>query len=77
MKQMYVTPKLSWRLEELHQATGLRLPFWRKMVQKKKVRVHEVEGAIVIMDEDLKEFLTRKPRNSEAQIQDESLTATV
>jgi hypothetical protein len=69
--QLSVTPKLSWRLKELPHATGLSLPFWRKMVRLKKIEVQEVEGAIVIMDDVLREFLTRKKKapNQEAAVE--------
>jgi hypothetical protein len=55
--EIAVTQKLCWRLKELPAATGLTLPFWRKVVRLKKVRVRKVEGAIVILDSDLREFL--------------------
>jgi hypothetical protein len=60
--QNSVIPKLSWRLKELPAATGLSLPFWRKIVRLNKIEVQEVEGAIVIMDDVLREFLTRKKK---------------
>lgn len=60
--QVSVTPKLSWRLKELPAATGLTVAFWRKMVRLKKIEVQEVEGAIVIMDDVLREFLTRRKK---------------
>ncbi len=63
MVQMTVTPKISWRInKELHAATGLTEAFWRKMVQLRKIRAQEVEGAVVIMDDVLREFLTRKTK---------------
>jgi hypothetical protein len=37
--------------------TGLSLPFWRKMIRLKKIKFRRVEGAIIILDEDLQEFL--------------------
>lgn len=60
--QTTVTQKLSWRLKELPPATGLSVAFWRKMVRLKKIEAQEVEGAIVIMDDVLREFLTRKTK---------------
>jgi len=56
--QESVTQKICWRPNELPAATGLSLPFWRKMIQLKKIKFHKPEGtAIVILDEDLREFL--------------------
>ena len=60
-----VTPKLSWRLKELPGATGLSLPFWRKLVQNKKIRVQKIEGAIVIHDHVLRDFLGLKSEGNE------------
>jgi hypothetical protein len=62
--QANVMFKLSWRLKELPAATGLGLAFWRKMVKERKINTQPVEGAIVILDEDLREFLTRKPKRT-------------
>jgi len=58
--QIAVTPKLSWRLKELPAATGLTVAFWRKVIREGKIKAQEVEGAI--MDDVLREFLTRKPK---------------
>lgn len=56
-----VTHKVAWRLKELPAATGLTLAFWRKVVRLKKIKFHKPEGtAIVILDEDLREFLKGK-----------------
>jgi hypothetical protein len=65
--QVAVIQKLSWRLKELPMATGLSLPFWRKVVRLKKIRVRHVEGAIVILDEDLREFLKGKELGGESE----------
>jgi len=68
-----VTQKVSWRLGELPPATGLSLAFWRKMVRLKKIRHRKVEGALIILDEDLREFLAGTSQNNKAQNQTESL----
>jgi hypothetical protein len=72
--QIDITRKLSWRLKELPAATGLTEAFWRKVVRLKKIKARRVEGAIVILDSDLKAFLAGK---EEAQKSDSSLPATV
>lgn len=58
--QESVTLKLSWRPKELPAATGLSLPFWRKMIRLDKVKVRRVGGAVIILDSDLREFLQGK-----------------
>lgn len=57
--QIAVTQKLCWRLKELPAATGMKLPFWRKVVRLKKIPTCKVGSAIVILDEDLRTFLKR------------------
>lgn len=63
--QTTVIPKLAWRLKELVAATGLSLPFWRKMTQLNKVKWRKVQGAVLIMDEDLREFLQGRKKGDE------------
>jgi hypothetical protein len=65
--QVAVTQKLSWRLKELPPATGLSQAFWRKMVRLKKVKARHVEGAIVILDSDLKTFLEGREEGDESE----------
>jgi hypothetical protein len=72
MQQTVTCEKISWRLAELPAATGLSLPFWRKMVFLKKIKFQKPGGhAIVILDEDLKAFLKERKGGDE----DESTTA--
>jgi hypothetical protein len=75
--QIVVTQKLSWRLKELPAATGLTLAFWRKCVRLKKVRTRKVEGAVVILDSDLREFLQGKEEGHEAETSIADSTPTV
>jgi hypothetical protein len=65
--QIGITQKLSWRLKELPAATGLTEPFWRKMVRLKKVKARKVEGALVILDEDLRQFLKGRESGGESE----------
>jgi hypothetical protein len=67
MNQQNVIHKLTWRLKELPPATGLGEAFWRKMVQLKKIPTRKVEGAILIADEDLREFLRGRQESDEAE----------
>jgi len=70
-----VIEKLSWRLKELPAATGLTLGFWRKVVRLKKIKARRVEGAIVILDADLREFLEGKEEGDETGPQTASAEA--
>lgn len=56
-------------------ATGLGMPFWRKVIQLKKIRVRKPNGgAVVILDEDLRAFLAGEEKD-ETRDQDNSLPA--
>lgn len=69
-------PKLSWRLKELPPVTGLSEPFWRKMVRLKKVKFRRVEGAILILDRDLRQFLEgRKEEGAKQQAESQTASA--
>jgi hypothetical protein len=65
--QIGITQKLAWRLKELPPATGLTEAFWRKVVRLKKIKVRRVEGAIVILDSDLRAFLEGREDQPEPQ----------
>ena len=54
--------------------TGLSLPFWRKMVLHKKVKARKVQGAVVILDADLQEFLKGKEEGDESEAADPKQT---
>jgi hypothetical protein len=72
-----VTPRISWRVRELPEATGLGVPFWRKVISQKKIRVRKpAGGAIVILDEDLRAFLAGEEKE-EAHSGEESFAASV
>ena len=57
--------KICWRPRELPTATGLSLPFWRKMILQKKVKFQKVQGAVVIFDDDLRSFLEGREEGDE------------
>ncbi len=68
-----ITPRLSWRLAELAAASGLSIPFLRKMIAEGRLKIRRVGSAVIILDEDARAFLAGK---NEAQFQAESLKTT-
>lgn len=55
-----VTPRrVSWRLTELPPVTGLSLGYWRKVARSGKLPVRKLgeNGAVVVLDDDLRFFL--------------------
>ena len=59
IKKQSVTDRLSWRLTELPAATGLSLSYWRKVARSGDLTVHKLgeNGAVVVLDDDLRFFL--------------------
>ena len=49
--------RLAWRLKELPPVTGLSLAYWRKVVRLGLLPAHKRDGAVIVMDSDLREFL--------------------
>lgn len=76
MKNEPMTPRLSWRLAELAKATGLSLPFLRKAAASGKLRTKKIGSAVIVLDQDARDFLSMEAVNDEAQIQNVSLDAT-
>ena len=50
--------RLSYRLKELSQASGLSLPFLRKEARDGKLRTRKVGGAVIVLAEDARRYLT-------------------
>jgi hypothetical protein len=49
--------RLAWRLRELPPVTGLSLAYWRKVVRSGALRARKLDGAVIVLDADLQEFL--------------------
>ena len=66
MKRQNVTnrTKISWRVGQLPDVTGLSEAFWRKAVRLEWLPVRRVGGAVIILDEDLKAFLKGQEETS-------------
>ncbi len=58
MKNQNVTQRLSWRLTELPAVTGLSLAFWRKVARMGGLPVRKVQGAVIVLDDDLRAYLS-------------------
>jgi len=64
--QNVTATRYSWRLTELPPVTRLSLPFWRKVVRLKKIPAKKVEGAVIILDGDLRAYLEGSMKEEEA-----------
>lgn len=49
--------RLSYRLNEVAQATGLSLPFLRKEAREGKLKTRKIGGAVIVLTEDLLTYL--------------------
>jgi hypothetical protein len=49
--------KLAWTLQEISESTGLSLAFYRKEVKAKRLKIINLGRRIVVLDEDLVDYL--------------------
>lgn len=62
-----VSDRMAWRVNhDLVVYSGLSIPFWRKLIAHKGIRVTRVGRAILIMDSDVRELLDRRAGFHEA-----------
>lgn len=52
-----VTERLSWRLDQLARASGLSVPFLRKEARFGRLKTRRVGTAVIVLDEDARQFL--------------------
>lgn len=57
MNEINTKPKLSWRLPELSEATGLSVKLLRKEIAAKRLKSRKVGGARIVLAKDVMEFL--------------------
>jgi len=56
--------RLSWRLDQLAEATGLSIPFLRKEARYGRLKTRKIGAAVIVLDRDVKEFLTGETENA-------------
>lgn len=68
--------RLAWRVNhDLVVYSGLSIPFWRKLIANKGIRVTKVGRATLIMDSDVRELLNQRAGLHEVQpLSDEEKT---
>jgi hypothetical protein len=49
--------RLAWRLEDISRETGLSVPFLRKEIRNKKLRMKRKGRCVLVLDADLKAYL--------------------
>lgn len=50
--------RLSWRLNELSEATGLSVPFLRNEARAGNLKTRKLGGAVIVLDDDVRRYLT-------------------
>ena len=68
------SPRLSWRLAELSQATGLSLPFLRKEARLGRLQTKKIGGAVIVLDSDARSYLNNSVANKERDDTEEIAT---
>ena len=63
------TPRLSWRLAELADASGLSIKFLRVQAKIGNLKTRKVGTAVIVLDEDAKAFLRGQSENNEGEDQ--------
>ncbi len=72
-----VTDRLSWRLKDLADASGLSVPMLRKAARDGRLRTRKVGAAVLVLDQDARAFLAGdEAENSNAQKSDGCLAAS-
>jgi hypothetical protein len=56
------TPRVTWTLSALADATGMSVAFWKKIIGKGEIPATKGGARTLILDEDVREYLLRNRR---------------
>lgn len=69
-------PRLSWRLNQLAEATGLSVPFLRNEVRAGNLKTRKLGSAVIVLDEDARRYLAGEGAENVNPQSGECLAAT-
>lgn len=67
MQSNLTTERVAWSLQEIAKATGLSLGFLRNEVRRGALRVKRFGRRVLVLDEDLKDYLSEGSHKEEEQ----------